>query len=342
MELTTAEKQFLMLLRSIKKYPKDSKTGEELISNLENLKKRGESALIHKLDSMTFNEETITNLLNNGLMEQLETTFQLTSIGEDIAKRARKEFLDEIYSEIFRQYNASKILTTVTKQVHGKDLGQLSMMTMPQLNKLLELLQLTPDDSVLDLGCGIGKITEYIFDLTQANIVGIDIASEAVELAQKRTENKRDKLEFRVDDMDDLSIPPASVDCIIAIDTLYFVEELEDTIGQMKTLLKPQGRMGLFYSESCLPTESKDKLQPDNTKLSLALQKHGLKYQTFDFTVEEKDFWNKANQLYRKHKDDFEQEGNLTLYEGLYQETEYLVEVYKEERASRHLYFVTK
>ncbi|MFX0207874.1 MAG: class I SAM-dependent methyltransferase, partial [Candidatus Hodarchaeota archaeon] len=235
MELTPAEKQFLMLVRGVKLYPKDSQTGEKVVANLKVLKKRALETVLgfgRILDPLTFNEETITKLLGNGLVEQLETTFELTSVGEDLAKRARKEFLDESFSDDFKRLTTSKTLATIAKQVQGKDLGQFSMMTMPQLNKLLNVLQLTPDDTVIDLGCGLGKITEYIFQVTQVNMIGIDIASTAIKLAQERTQDKKEKLNFRVDDMDDLAIPPASVDCIIAIDTLHFAEELESTIGQ--------------------------------------------------------------------------------------------------------------
>jgi tocopherol O-methyltransferase len=118
------------------------------------------------------------------------------------------------------------------------------------------VLQLTPEDTVIDLGCGIGKITDYIFEVTQCAIIGIDIASEAIKLAQERTVDKKDRLKFQVDDMDDLSIPPSNADCFISVDSLYFAEDLENTIKQMKTILKPKGKMGIFYSQSCSPKES--------------------------------------------------------------------------------------
>ena len=76
-------------------------------------------------------------------------------------------------------------------------------------------------------------------------------------------------------------------------------------------------------------------LQEIETEIDTHLKNAKEKYK------KKRDYWNKTNELYGKHKDDFEQEGNLTLYEGLYQETEQLIEVYKEERGSRHLYFVT-
>ena len=341
LELTTAEKQLLMLLEDVERQPKDIETGEKVEADIETLKRRGKFYFSEKLDSMTFNEETISKLLGNKIVKQQETIFKLTNGGKALARKARKNLINKNNNYIYKILNSSKTLANITKQVYGKDLGQNNMMTMPELNILLEVLKISSEDSVIDLGCGTGRITEYISDVTQAQVIGIDIASEAIKLAQERTQDKKEKLEFRVDDMDDLSIPPASANCVIAIDSLYFVEDLDNTIEFMKSILKPQGRMGLFYSVSCLPKESKDKLHPDKTKLAQALQKHDLNYQTFDFSIEEKEFWNSIKDLYAKNKEEMEQEGNLILQKDLYKDAEYQARAYQEGRRSRYLYVVT-
>ncbi|MHA2399490.1 MAG: class I SAM-dependent methyltransferase [Promethearchaeota archaeon] len=340
MDLTIAEKQFLVILRSIKKSPKDHVTGEDIVAKLENIKKRGMIYFYEKINPLTFEDKTIQSLLEKKLMEQQDTIFQLTTKGETIVTQVRKELLDIDRSDIYKWLNSSEVLARISLEAYGKDLGQFSMMTMPQLNKLLEVLQLTPEDTVIDLGCGIGKITDYIFEVTQCTIIGIDIASEAIKLAQERTVDKKDKLMFQVDDMDDLSISPSSADCFISVDSLYFAEDLENTIKQMKTILKPKGRMGIFYSQSCSPKESLEKLQPDKTNLALALQKNGLKFETFDFSDDEKDYWNKVKDLYIKYKVDFEKEGSIDLQKSLYQDAEYQAKLYQEGRMSRHLYLV--
>ena len=340
-ELTTGEKQFLVILRSIKKSPKDYVTGEDKAANLENIKKRGMIYFYEKISPMTFEDKTIQNLLEKKFMEQQDTIFQLTTKGESIATQVRKDLLDIDYSDIFKRLNSSEALARISLEAFGKDLGQFSMMTMPQLNKLLEVLQLTPEDSVIDLGCGIGKISDYIFEVTQSTIIGIDIASEAIKLAQERTVDKKDKLKFKVDDMDNLSIPPSSVDCIISVDSLKFAEDLNSTIKQMKAILKPKGRMGILYSQSCSPKESLEKLQPDKTNLALALQKHGLKFETFDFSDEEKDYWNTTKDLYIKYEEDLKKEGNLDLQKSFYQDAEYQAKKYQEGRMTRYLYLVT-
>ena len=52
---------------------------------------------------------------------------------------------------------------------------------------------------MLDLGCGNGKMAEYISDCTGANLTGIDFIPFAIQQAQERTQAKRDRLEFKAE-----------------------------------------------------------------------------------------------------------------------------------------------
>ena len=80
-------------------------------------------------------------------------------------------------------------------------------MDVEQLNKLLEILSLNESSRVLDLGCGIGSVTEYISDVTGAHITGVDFAEDAIIRARSRTRAKRNRLTYEVGDMNDLRFP---------------------------------------------------------------------------------------------------------------------------------------
>ncbi len=76
---------------------------------------------------------------------------------------------------------------------------------------------------------------------------------------------------------------------MIAIDSLYFAD-LADTVRQMKTLLRPGGRLGIFYSHGAdpwHPAESfpRETLPPDSGPLAAALRANGLSYRWWDFTL---------------------------------------------------------
>jgi len=81
---------------------------------------------------------------------------------------------------------------------------------------LLKLLPATENMQVLDLGCGIGTLSEFISDRTGAHVTGIDFAPLAIERAQTRTAAKSSRLSFRVADMDALEDIAQKFDGILA------------------------------------------------------------------------------------------------------------------------------
>ena len=68
-------------------------------------------------------------------------------------------------------------------------------------------MDLQPGDQLLDLGCGAGLITEYISDQTGAHVTGLNYSAPAVDLANERTEEKRDRLSYITGDMNARGLP---------------------------------------------------------------------------------------------------------------------------------------
>jgi SAM-dependent methyltransferase len=251
----------------------------------------------------------------------------------------RGERIGKRYSDILIRSEKSVAYSLFCERVFGKDLCQANVMDMVQLEKLLDVLNLTSETQVLDAGCGIGKITEYISDVTHAHLLGIDIAAEAINRAQARTQEKRDCLEFQIGDLNNLLLPPASVDTVIAIDTLHYAVNLGKTIGQMKALLTPHGQMGLFsfqYYSDDVP----DGLLPENTNLAQALNMHGLPFRTWDFTEREKEIQRRERKVATELMEEFRAEGNLDLCEDRIEESEEDLARLEAGKKRRYLYHV--
>lgn len=62
-----------------------------------------------------------------------------------------------------------------------------------------ELLEIKPDDLILDIACGNGNFSEYMAKLG-AQVVAFDYSSKMIELAKKRRAEMLDKVDFRVCD----------------------------------------------------------------------------------------------------------------------------------------------
>lgn len=346
--LSEDEKQLLDALWSLELYPQANKEeedenfkqGERLPPTAENVRKRGRLIYEMETNSLADCMNAFERLRTKEFIRYDGPTYILTRVGRSLAKKVRRERIGKRFSDYLIRSESSKAHSSFCERVFGKDLCQANMMDMIQLEKLLEVLNLTAENRVLDMGCGIGKIAEYISDRTRAHILGIDIASKAIQRAQARTQEKRDRLEFRERDLNDLSLPPASVDTIIAVATLHYAENLEKTVGQMKAILAPQGQMGLFTFQYRASNESPDILRPEKTRLGQALKKHNLLFQTWDFTEREKDIRRKQLKAAAELESAFRAEGNLDLCNDRIEECKVDLPRLEAGKKRRYLYHV--
>ncbi len=244
------------------------------------------------------------------------------------------------YIDYYAAAPHSAASTAFCRRVYGRDLCQHGYADMAQLDTLIAVGQIGPDSRVLDLGCGTGQIAEYISDVTGAFVHGIDYIAAAIQIAQERTQAKRDRLTFSVGDIYHLDTPPRSFDTLTAIDTLYF-GDTTTVIGTLKNLLKPGGQMLVYYI-TLLFDDAADAatLAPDQTELAQALSHHKLAFRTWDFTRVEYERARIAQQALADLQVVFEAEGNVFLYENRMMETNGSIRFIDEGRASRYLYHV--
>jgi ubiquinone/menaquinone biosynthesis C-methylase UbiE len=348
--LSKGEKQILDAILSLEIHPyankeeenEKIKQGEKLSPFLENIHKRA------KLIQQTFDKQAklgdwtnvFETLLVKGFIQVNGSKYELTNIGGSFAKRVRRERIGRRFSGTLVRSDMSKAHSSFCHQVFGKDLCQANMMDMEQLEKLLEVLNLTPENKVLDLACGVGRIAEHISDVTQAYVLGIDIALEAIKIAQERTQDKKKRLEFQIGDLNDLDLPQASVDTIIAIASLHYADDLAKTIGKIKDILPSNGQMGLFNFQYCFNTDSPDVLLPENTHLAQTLKKYNLSFQTWDFTDKEMEIRRKQIIVARELMEDFRIEGNEDLCKDRIEECEIDLPRLENGMKRRYLYHV--
>lgn len=91
------------------------------------------------------------------------------------------------------------------------------------MNRLIKI-GLKKDHSVLEIGCGIGTLTQLINSfLKSGKLVATDISDKSINIAKSRI-TKSDKIDFIVTDMSDFSYP-AKFDFIVFPDVLEHIPE---------------------------------------------------------------------------------------------------------------------
>ena len=285
---------------------------------------------------------TFERLIGQGLLTGQDDRYTLTPEGERRAQvlREASPSIQYFYRDYYAATAQSKAHALYCERVYGKNLCQHGYMDMVQLNKLLEVTNLGEQNRVLDLGCGNGLIAEYISDVTGAHVHGIDNNADAIRQALDRTGHKRDRLTFEQGDIYHLVLPAATFDTVIAIDTLYFGDNVS-LIGQLKNALKPGGQIAAYYLTIVWDEDGDTSvIQPDKTDLGRVLAQHRLPYRTWDFTQAEYARSQVSLQVAEELKRDFEAEDNLFLYENRVIEGRGNIRFIETGRASRYLYHV--
>jgi ubiquinone/menaquinone biosynthesis C-methylase UbiE len=250
-----------------------------------------------------------------------------------VSKQQRACYIDACLVKAAR----SKAFARFCERVYGRHLGQCGTTDMEQLHALLDSLALSRGERILDLGCGLGMISEYVAEQTGARVTGIDCAAGGIAEAIARAQGK-DGILFQVGDMDALDLPARSFDAVIAIDVLYFASDLRATVSSLIQALKLSGRMAVYHTEMVPTGGTTDALEPQATSVAIALDANRLKYTWRDMTENDIRFWTRSKSIAEEMKPEFEAEGDATLCVGRLAESNAVLELAATGRVRRYLY----
>ena len=247
------------------------------------------------------------------------------------------------YTQFYEKTKTSKIHAMFCERLYGKNFCQHGFMDMQQLEQLLGVARLDSWNNILELGCGNGYIAEYISDVTQCHITGIDYIQKAIQQAEERTRAKRDRLTFMCGDMREVDFSPGSFNTILSIDTIYFYEDLRKAIQKIRRWITDRGQFLIFYSYSLKEdSESSDgTLLPKKTPLGVALTQNGLRVMSWDLTQQDYQHQRLKKRLAEKFRPMFEAEGIRFIYENRIAEANGYTAAFESGRHCRYLYRAT-
>lgn len=106
----------------------------------------------------------------------------------------------------------------------------------------LKHLNLSPDDIVLDIGCGGGMNINRMAQ-TAKKVYGVDYSIESVNLSKEVNEEyiKEGKVEIYEGNVLKLPFEDNSFDVVTAFETVYFWPDIMKSFGEVKRILKPGG-----------------------------------------------------------------------------------------------------
>lgn len=258
------------------------------------------------------------------LTAQERDSWRLTPAGEAVARELRRQRppIWYWYKEFYIAIEHSPAFSEYCRRVFGQDLGQHGFSNLHQLHQMLGIVKLQPHTRMLDIGCGNGKIAEYISDQTGVVVTGIDYIPEAIAQAIQRTQHKADQLRFEVGNLETLAFGPESFDFILSIDSIFFGQDVTVTLAHLRTLLAFQGQMALFCGDD----------------LAAPLQANDMTYTVYDFSQGHYEHLQLKHRVAETLKTAFEQEGHGFIWENLMTESLGSDAPYDPEMGTSHRY----
>jgi ubiquinone/menaquinone biosynthesis C-methylase UbiE len=122
----------------------------------------------------------------------------------------------------------------------SKEYGRRSVVQRAAGRRLLDLLELRGDESVLDVGCGPGHLTRMISEETAGRVVGADISGGMIARARESYPD----LEFVEVAAEDIDYA-AEFDIVYCNSTMQWFVDARGAVEAMSRALRPGGRLGL-------------------------------------------------------------------------------------------------
>jgi trans-aconitate 2-methyltransferase len=113
---------------------------------------------------------------------------------------------------------------------------------------VLERLELEGDETVVDAGCGTGRVTEELLArLPRGRVVALDASPSMLELAQARLVKAGERVSFVQVDLSELSpadlggLSPA--DAVLSTATFHWVTDHDRLFANLHAVLRPGGQL---------------------------------------------------------------------------------------------------
>lgn len=245
------------------------------------------------------------------------------------------------YEDFYDMAGKSDVFQRYCLAVYGKDFSQDGFSDLSQIEDILKIANVDRNSKVLDIGCGNGKMLQFINKSTGAAVSGFDYSDKAIAYANENIDDGSGNFNFISSAIGEIEYPVESFDLITSIDTVYFARDMKDFIKQVYGWLKSDGYFICGYQEGDVMPKTQDK---HSSAIALALQDLNIGYVVIDYTERTYQLLLHKRNIAQSMKHEFIEEGieqwyDVAIGQSLDRNTSF--EMY-EKQCSRYLYIIKK
>lgn len=125
----------------------------------------------------------------------------------------------------------------------------------PLYEETIRLLSISDTDCVLDIGCGNGYVLKMIARQHNCSLTGIDPSESIIKAASRRCHRfaKSGRMTFMRQAISATSFPDNSFNKAYTVNTVYFWDDLNRAMSEIRRVLKPNGFfINTLYSDETL------------------------------------------------------------------------------------------
>ena len=129
----------------------------------------------------------------------------------------------------------------VTRSWDGAEYDRLSTPIELLGREVLERVELNGDETVLDAGCGSGRLTEVLLErLPRGRVIAVDASSSMIDAARERL---GDSADLRVADLVELDLGEERVDLVYSTATFHWIADHARLFAALRRALRDRGRL---------------------------------------------------------------------------------------------------
>lgn len=236
------------------------------------------------------------------------------------------------YESFYAMAERSEAFGAYCRDAFGADFSQDGFSDLKQVELIMGYFPKKENLSILDVGCGNGKLLKYLRERTGCRAYGFDYSENAVRTALRINGNDAD---IRVGIIGETDYPRETFDVILSMDSIYFAADMSRFVSQAYSWLKSGGVFIIGYQEGDVMPKTPDS---ETSVIAQAFKENGIAFECLDITSDTYDLLRKKRMTVLRYKKAFEAEGISDRFDMVMGQTDCVAVPFEEYRRNNARY----